>query len=245
MTQVSRAAEVTNKILEELQKYHTEFPNKLGMPSKDLEKRVGLTRSPMTFTKYMRDLADNGFIETGIRDPENYARKLVRLNSNEAQAKIALGKAEQKIQEVFSRRIAAQSSKEYGRIAEKVLPKGFVDAGTQREVDSFLAKQPHTKTAYEALRLVIIAHDCYAKVFGHPGDLYISVRAPEIWPGSKEPVPTLSFMGSKQAEDNERDASALGKVVWEAAKKPELMRLLTEIDPDLEDRILRWGRPTV
>jgi hypothetical protein len=157
----------------------------------------------------------------------------ITLNSEEAKAELTLLEAKQEIQEVFSGRIKAQSSEEYRRFAEKISPKGLMNAETQRKVDSQLVKQPYSMTAREAIGLVIIAHECYAKVFDEPGDEYISVWpeiSSELW-GSTEPVPVLHGESHGAIEDYRKAYLTLGRIRTAAAKNPALMRLLDEIEP--------------
>jgi hypothetical protein len=223
MTQVIRVAEGRAKILEELQKYKAEFPTGPGMASGDLKGRVGLTKSPNTFNKCIHDLATDDLIETGIRDPENYAKKLIRLTSDEAKAELAFLEAVQKIQTVSSLRISAQSHKEYSRIAQAMLP-------DRLDVDD-LNQQPYPRIRKDLLELVAITHQALAKCLPDVAeDAYLQSRPSDL---------SIQIMSPNAAKTLARHSFTLMRILNAAAENSILMSLLDEI-PGLDPGDLVW-----
>lgn len=239
MTQNSRST-VKSRIIEELQRYHNQYPNGTGMPSKNLEKKVGLEKSPNTFAACKYELERDHAIETGKYDSDDKRKNLVRLVTREAQIELAFQEALQEIQKVASHKIGSQQSQlEYLKFASSILVGGLMDDGGRAKAYSLLSKQPHVKTAARIAQLVQIAHVAVGKIgFGElREDAYLRVclssPAETRGLGLTKPVRMVDILPYDNVEALRKDSRTLDRIRIAAAKNSTLARLLNETEPEL------------
>jgi len=171
MTQASKASEVRLKIINTLQGYAVSHPREPRPRCKELEKLVGLEKTPNTFAKYIQELEEEHIL---VRDPDpkNGSARRVRLNVEEAKQVANFQDALNKINRIQESTKISPTVHDWRKHANGIL-KGKVTL-TQKEEDELFGGSAY-KWMLATNELLSIAISLYTKTNDLAPDTYFGI----------------------------------------------------------------------